>query len=163
MVICYRLEIYKTFTAYEQIMEYVWVENARNVRNISSCLRCWCLFSFWNIVAAMFLPLRLLVMELSEWTVTKVIYVTRKLLWILVVFASVSLKNVQRQISFQSFLNFASPTTDVLMTNSCTISKGDCWGKRSYQRNTITTQVLKMSVKSDLFFQMTWGRIWFHR
>ena len=36
MVICWRLEIYKTFTAYEQIMEYVWVENARNVRNISS-------------------------------------------------------------------------------------------------------------------------------
>ena len=47
-------------------MEYVRVENARNVRNISSCLRCWCLFSFWNIVAAMFLPLRLLVMELKR-------------------------------------------------------------------------------------------------
>ena len=27
-MICYRLEIYKTFTAYEQIMEYVWVEHA---------------------------------------------------------------------------------------------------------------------------------------
>ena len=57
MAICCRLEIYKTFTTYEQIMEYVWVENALNVRNISSCLRCWCLYLFWNIVAAMFLPL----------------------------------------------------------------------------------------------------------